>query len=395
MRRFFLCLSGVIAPNIATTIEALVHVVEFILENHRLRNTVRASRAIASSEPAANRFAHLGLVCESPAMLSVVERIEKIRSSDVTVLITGESGVGKELVARALHATSRRRDRVFLPFNCAAIPAELVESRLFGHRQGAFTGANKDALGIIRSAAGGTLFLDEIGELALHVQPKLLRFLQEREIHPVGEEKPIKVDVRVIAATNRDLEAEVAQGRFREDLFHRLNVVRLHVPPLRARREDIAPLVRHLLRECAKREGKNVALSEAALERLCQLPWPGNVRQLKNEVERAVALAEPNDILTPDHFSPELWLATPPMPSGAHRIPPLPPGGRRGTGELVLPSRPTLSAAVEALERQMIAEALERHHGNVTHAARELGLTRQGLILKRRRYGLEKEPLRE
>ncbi len=395
MRRFFLCLSGVIAPNVATTIEALVHVVEFILENHRLRNTIRASRAITSSEPVANRFAHLGLVCESPAMLSVVERIEKIRSSDVTVLITGESGVGKELVARALHATSRRRDRVFLPFNCAAIPAELVESRLFGHRQGAFTGANKDALGIIRSAAGGTLFLDEIGELALHVQPKLLRFLQEREIHPVGEEKPIKVDVRVIAATNRDLEAEVAQGKFREDLFHRLNVVRLHVPPLRARREDIAPLVRHLLRECAKREGKTVALSEAALERLCQLPWPGNVRQLKNEVERAVALAEPNDILTPDHFSPELWLATPPMPSGAHRIPPLPPSGRRGTGELNLPSRPTLAAAVEALERQMIAEALERHHGNVTHAARELGLTRQGLILKRRRYGLEKEPLRE
>ncbi len=395
MRRFFLCLSGVIAPNIATTIEALVHVVEFILENHRLRNTIRASRAVTGSEPVANRFAHLGLVCESPAMLSVVERIEKIRSSDVTVLITGESGVGKELVARALHATSRRRDRVFLPFNCAAIPAELVESRLFGHRQGAFTGANKDALGIIRSAAGGTLFLDEIGELALHVQPKLLRFLQEREIHPVGEEKPIKVDVRVIAATNRDLEAEVAQGKFREDLFHRLNVVRLHVPPLRARREDIAPLVRHLLRECAKREGKTVALSEAALERLCQLPWPGNVRQLKNEVERAVALAEPNDILTPDHFSPELWLATPPMPSGAHRIPPLLPGGRRGTGELTFPSRPTLSAAVETLERQMIAEALERHHGNVTHAARELGLTRQGLILKRRRYGLEKEPLRE
>jgi hydrogenase-4 transcriptional activator len=393
MRRFFLCISGALAPHVATTIEALVHVVEFILENHRLRNTIRASRAITSSEPVASRFAHLGLVCESPAMLSVVERIEKIRSSDVTVLITGESGVGKELVARALHATSRRRDRVFLPFNCAAIPAELVESRLFGHRQGAFTGANKDAMGIIRSAAGGTLFLDEIGELALHVQPKLLRFLQEREIHPVGEEKPIKVDVRVIAATNRDLEAEVAQGRFREDLFHRLNVVRLHVPPLRARREDIAPLIRHFLRECNKREGKNVSLSEAALERLCQLPWPGNVRQLKNEVERAVALAEPNDILTPEHFSPELW-RTATAPGGTHHTPTLLSASRRGTGEQSFSPRPTLSAAVQALERQMIAEALERHHGNVTHAARELGLTRQGLILKRRRYGLEKEPIR-
>ncbi|QUW03021.1 sigma 54-interacting transcriptional regulator [Chloracidobacterium validum] len=388
MRRFFLCVAGRMPPNVVTTLEALVHVVEFILENHRLRNTVRATRSVVSSDSATNRFAHLGLVAESPAMLAVLERIEKIRSSDVTVLITGESGVGKELVARALHTTSRRRDRVFLPFNCAAIPVELVESRLFGHRQGAFTGANKNALGIIRAAAGGTLFLDEIGELALHVQPKLLRFLQEREIHPVGDEQPIRVDVRVIAATNRDLEAEVAHGRFREDLFHRLNVVRLHVPPLRARREDIAALTRHLLRECAKREGKTVSLSEAALERLSRLPWPGNVRQLKNEVERAVALAEPNDILTPDHFSPELWLSAPPMPSGSHRaVAPMPePPAAAGQ---------TLSEAVEALERKMISRALERHHGNVTHAARELGLTRQGLILKRRRYGLEKEFTRE
>lgn len=394
MRRFFLCIAGVVPPNLATTIEALVHVVEFILENHRLRNTVRATRAVVSGEPVAHRFAHIGLVCESPAMLAVVERIEKIRSSDVTVLITGESGVGKELVARALHATSRRRDRVFLPFNCAAIPAELVESRLFGHRQGAFTGANKSAPGIIRAAAGGTLFLDEIGELALHVQPKLLRFLQEKEIHPVGDEQPVKVDVRVIAATNRDLEAEVAQGKFREDLFHRLNVVRLHVPPLRARREDIAPLAKHLLRECARREGKTVSLSEAALERLCNLPWPGNVRQLKNEIERAVALAEPNDILTPEHFSPELWTSAPP-PSGGYRAPSWPAGGRLDESAPPLSGRPTLAEAVEALERRMVADALERHQGNVTHAARELGLTRQGLILKRRRYGLEKETLRE
>ncbi len=387
MRRFFLCIAGSVPPNLTPTVEALVHVVEFILENHRLRNTVRATRTVASTEPVANRFAHIGLVCESPAMLAVVERIEKIRSSDVTVLITGESGVGKELVARALHATSRRRDRIFLPFNCAAMPADLVESRLFGHRQGAFTGASKSASGIIRAAAGGTLFLDEIGELALHVQPKLLRFLQEKEIHPVGDERPVKVDVRVIAATNRDLEAEVAQGRFREDLFHRLNVVRLHVPPLRERREDIAPLTKHLLRECARREGKTVSLSEAALERLCRLPWPGNVRQLKNEIERAVALAEPNDILTPEHFSPELWASAPPMSSVGY------PAASSLIGGGYAPAsadRPTLAEAVEALERQMVADALERHQGNVTHAARELGLTRQGLILKRRRYGLEK-----
>lgn len=389
-RRFFLCIGGEVTPTLATTVDALLHVVEIALENGRLRNALRSSRTVVSSYHTTSNLAAIGLVCESPAMLKVAEKINKIRTSDVTVLITGESGVGKELVARALHATSRRHTRAFLPFNCAAIPAELVESRLFGHRQGAFTGANKSAPGIIRSAAGGTLFLDEIGEIALHVQPKLLRFLQEHEIHPVGEEHPIKVDVRIVAATNRNLEHDVERGAFREDLFHRLNVVRIHVPPLRERREDLPVLIRYLLRECAKRENKEIGLSEAALERLVELPWLGNVRQLKNEIERAVALAEPDAVLTPDSFSPELWERSfpPDRRSGANLIPAR-LAERRMTGEFPMPGR-TMAEAVEDLERRMLRDSLERHKGNVTHAAKELGLTRQGLILKRKRYGLEK-----
>jgi transcriptional regulator with GAF, ATPase, and Fis domain/Tfp pilus assembly protein PilF len=390
-RRFFLCISGDLTPKIAECLDALLHVAELALENGRLRNAMRASRTVVSDAQVGGALAAVGLTCESPAMLKVAEKITKIQSSDVTVLITGESGVGKELVARALHVTSRRRQRAFLPFNCAAIPADLVESRLFGHRQGSFTGANKDAAGIIRAAAGGTLFLDEIGELSLHVQPKLLRFLQEHEIHPVGEERPITVDVRIVAATNRNLEQEVERGAFREDLFHRLNVVRIHVPPLRERREDMPGLIRHLLRDCSQREGKAVELSEAAQEWLAGLSWLGNVRQLKNEIERAVALAEPDTVLTPEHFSPDLWRQVS-AASDRHSGLRLLPATLAARGAGLSAAGRTLAQATADLERQMLWEALERHKWNVTHAARELGLTRQGLILKRKRYGLGAAP---
>jgi transcriptional regulator with GAF, ATPase, and Fis domain len=180
-----------------------------------------------------------GFIHSSPAMTRLVEEVHKIRSSDVTVLVTGESGTGKELVARAIHALSSRRDKIFVPFNCTAVPKELSESYLFGHRRGAFTGAVADSPGVIRSAAGGTLFIDEVGDLPLDVQPKLLRFLQEGEIQPLGEQQPTRIDVRIVAATNTDLEELVAQGRFREDLYYRLNVIRLRVPPLRERRSEI------------------------------------------------------------------------------------------------------------------------------------------------------------
>ncbi|MBX7223006.1 MAG: sigma 54-interacting transcriptional regulator [Blastocatellia bacterium] len=379
-RRFYLFLSGGTTTPTMTKIghlDSLIRVVELGLENCMLRNTVKATQTIVSSYKTNSNLVATGLICESPAMMRVIERIQKIRSSDVTVLITGESGVGKELIARAIHSTSTRHNKPFIPFNCAAIPAELIESRLFGHRKGAFTGADKDTAGIIRAASGGTIFLDEIGELALHVQPKLLRFLQDHEIHAVGEDHPVRVDVRVVAATNRDLEKEVEQGTFREDLFHRLNVIRIHVPPLRDRREDIPVLTRYLLRSFAKRENKNISLSEAALEILCKFPWPGNVRQLKNEMERAVALAATDSVLMPDNFSEEI-LQRPVTVSISSR--------RSGS---VLPLGKTLSESVEELERKMVTDALDRHSGNITRAARELGLTRQGLILKRKRFGLE------
>src|SRR5437867_9656249 len=207
-------------------------------------------------------------------MTRLVEEVHKVRSSDVTVLVTGESGTGKELVARAIHALSSRRDKVFVPFNCTAVPKELSEGYLFGYRRGAFTGAVKDSAGVIRTAAGGTLFLDEVGDLPIDVQPKLLRFLQQQEIMPIGETRPQRVDVRVLAATNADLEQRVAEGKFREDLYYRLSVIRIHVPPLRERREEIPHLATYFLREASERLAKpDIQLSPGVLDVFAQYWW--------------------------------------------------------------------------------------------------------------------------
>ncbi|MCS6885693.1 MAG: sigma 54-interacting transcriptional regulator [Acidobacteriota bacterium] len=356
--------------------ESLLKLVELGLENCTLRKMVRPNGSMpakAASQRAFGRF-----ITESSAMRKLLERIQKIRSSDVTVLITGESGTGKELVARSIHYNSNRADKPFLPFNCAAVPAELVESRLFGHKRGAFTGADKDNPGIVRAAAGGTLFLDEIGELALDVQPKLLRFLQEKEIHPVGEDRPIRVDVRIVAATNRDLEQSVAEGTFREDLFHRLNVIRLHVPALRERKEDIPLMVEHFLQELAKKANKHVSISQKAMEAMLAYSWPGNVRQLKNELERLVVMAEDGSVILPEHLSPEILRQK--TRSGIQLGP---------QAKLDLSAHTTLAEAVDALERYMIEQSLKRNEWNITRTARELGLTRQGLLLKKRRLGIE------
>jgi transcriptional regulator with PAS, ATPase and Fis domain len=307
----------------------------------------------------------------------VLEQIDKIRSSDVTVLITGESGTGKELLARAVHQGSSRRFNTFLPFNCSAAPREMIESQLFGYRKGAFTGAVAGNPGIVRAAERGTLFLDEIGDLPVDLQPKLLRFLQEGEVHPIGENQPVRVDVRVIAATNSDLERAVAEGRFREDLFHRLNVIRIQVPPLRERREEIPALINHYLNlyqgEAAKRE---IQMSEEAVDLMVVYEWPGNVRQLCNEVRRLVAYSESGTIIEPDALSPEIVRAGREIQSalatthhsGAHPAP-----SAAGV---------TLSEAVEDIERNMIQEALRRSGGNIAKAAKELGLSRKGLYLK-------------
>ena len=322
-----------------------------------------------------------GFVVASAAMHRVVEQIQRLQGHDLTVLITGESGTGKDLVARAIHAGSPRSAAMFLPYNCTTTTRELADSQLFGHRRGSFTGAVTDQPGLIRSAAGGTLFLDEIGDLPLDIQPKLLRFLEQGEIMPVGETRPQRVDVRVLAATNADLEQRVAEGKFREDLYYRLSVIRIHVPPLRERREEVPHLSTLFLREACERLGKpDVQLGAATLDLFATYWWPGNVRQLRNEIQRAVAMSPPGGSIEPEHLSADL--AAPPPTSGtvqaaAFQAPTL--GGN-------------LASAVEQVERDMIRSTLARTGGNISETARVLGLTRRGLYLKMRRLGLEGLP---
>jgi len=317
-----------------------------------------------------------GFLSASAAMARVVEQIQRLQGNDLTVLITGESGTGKELVARAVHVGSHRSAAMFLPYNCTTTGRDLADSQLFGHRRGAFTGAVSDQPGLIRSAAAGTLFLDEIGDLPLDVQPKLLRFLEQHEIMPVGETRPLRVDVRVLAATNADLEQRVAEGKFREDLYYRLSVIRIHIPPLRERREEIPHLSTYFLREASDRLGKpDIRLSSETLDAFSQFWWPGNVRQLKNEIQRAVALSAPGGTIEPVHLSPEVSNAQLPEAVVSRT-------GRSRTAA-------SLASAVEEVERDMIQTALDRSGGNISQTARSLGLTRRGLYLKLRRLGLE------
>jgi hydrogenase-4 transcriptional activator len=311
-----------------------------------------------------------GFVCASAAMQRVTEQIQRLQGSDLTVLITGESGTGKDLVARAIHAGSPRGQGVYLPYNCTSATRELADSQLFGHRRGSFTGAVADQPGVIRSAAGGTIFLDEVGDLPIDVQPKLLRFLEQGEILPVGETRPTRVDVRVVAATNADLEQRVTEGRFREDLFYRLSVIRIHVPPLRDRREEIPHLSTFFVREAAERLGRpDVRLSQETLDLFDSFGWPGNIRQLRNEIQRAVAMATPGRVISPELLSPIF-------------------SGQADVGSLRRPRNVTLAGAVERVERDMIETALQRMAGNISQTARALGLTRRGLYLKIDRLGI-------
>jgi DNA-binding NtrC family response regulator len=318
-----------------------------------------------------------GFLCASAAMIRVVDQIQRLQGNDLTVLITGESGTGKELIARAIHVGSSRSSATFLPYNCTTTTRELADSQLFGHRRGSFTGAMSDQPGLIRTAAGGTLFLDEVGDLPLDVQPKLLRFLEQGEIMPVGENRPQSVDVRVLAATNADLEQRVAEGKFREDLYYRLSVIRIHVPPLRQRREEIPHLATFFLREASDRLGKpDVQLGSEVLDLFAQYWWPGNVRQLRNELQRAVAMAPAGGTIGPEHLSADLT-ATPPTASQA------------GPARVALRGGQTLASVVDEIERDLIREMMNRHRGNISETARALGLTRRGLYLKLRRLGLE------
>jgi two-component system NtrC family response regulator len=300
----------------------------------------------------------------SEAMQQVFEVVRRVAATEASVLILGESGTGKELVARAIHYGSERRDGPFVPVNCAAIPAELLESELFGHVRGAFTGAVKERRGKFELADGGTLFLDEVGELPVEMQPKLLRALQEREIEPVGG-TPHKIDVRVIAATNRDIEEELTQERFREDLYYRLAVIPVYLPALREREEDIPLLVRHFV---TKHAGTRIEISDALFERMQAYPWPGNVRELENAVERMLILRL-GDTLEADDFK-------------------VGPAQRSKTKDRVL-NLPPEGYPLEELEKEAVLEALRRSGGNQTRAAKFLRIPRHTLIYRIEKYGLK------
>jgi DNA-binding NtrC family response regulator len=324
----------------------------------------------------------LGLVCVAESMLELLRVTRRVAASHITVLVTGETGTGKELLARAIHNCSPRAKKPFIPFNCTAVPREMLDSQLFGYKRGAFTGALDNFPGVIRGAAGGTLFLDEIGEIGMDVQPKLLRFLESSDVHPLGESAPVNVDVRIVAATNANLDKMVAQGKFRDDLYYRLNVVKLTIPPLRERREEIPLLLDHFLERSMKEGSKTgIRIGETAAEFLLLYDWPGNVRELANEVRRAVALAESGAVLMPEHLSPRLAASRRTVPVGQR--PPAPT-------ELLVRRDQPLNAAVEHVERAFIQDAL-RIHGNVEDAARALGLSRKGLYLKRQRLRIDED----
>ena len=329
------------------------------------------SGPVSSGRVSGPRF---GIIGESSAIAELYAVIDKVADTPSTVLVTGESGTGKELVARALHEESSRAKRPFIKVNCAAIPTTLMESELFGHEKGAFTGAVNGKPGRFELADGGTLFLDEIAEIPPEMQVKLLRVLQESEFERVGGVRTIRVDVRLVAATNRDLKTEIDKGSFREDLFYRLNVVPVALAPLRDRRDDIAGLLDFFVARFNERLGKRiVGIDSDALEALTRHDWPGNIRELENIVERAVLFAD-GDRLTLADLPPEV---TRDGAAGA-RLTPRDPGASLGDEGL----KEQVKAATSRLERELIARALEQTGGNVTHAARLLKISRKGLQLK-------------
>ncbi len=341
---------------------ALVLALERVLRARALEDE---NRRLAAALDERDRL--VDLVGSAPSMQRLFRRVEKLAGTDATVLLTGESGTGKELAARALHALSRRSDGPFIPVNCAAIPEGLVESEFFGVEKGAFTGADRARAGSFEAARGGTLFLDEVGELPVAVQPKLLRVLQEGRFSRVGSSQEIQADARIIAATNRDLATEVQQGGFREDLYYRLNVVPLRMPPLRERREDIPRLVEHFIQRAARRHALPVSdMPRHVLKRLMDHPWPGNVRELGNAVERLVLLAEDGN-LSPDDL-PESMQAD----ATGHPTFRLPPAG----------------LSWDAHERDCLRQALELTSGNRARAARLLDLPYKAFLYRLDKYGL-------
>ncbi len=345
--------------------DALVAVVHRAMERQDLIEEVRTLRSALDQ-----RYGFESIVGRSKGLLHVLDQAARVSQHDSSVLIQGETGTGKELVARAIHHNSPRRKHAFVPINCGSIPRDLVESELFGYNKGAFTGALGNKAGRIEAADGGTLFLDEIGELPLEAQVKLLRVLQQGELLRLGAVTPTRVDVRVVAATHRDLAAMVEDGTFREDLYYRLAVVPLHIPPLRERREDLAELIDVLFRRAIERHRlPNARLSPPVLKRLITYRWPGNVRQLENMLERLLVLSS-SDLITEADLPEELQANT------------------AAPDRSLWLDLPAEGISLEAIERDLISRTLDRFDGNQTHAARYLDISRRTLIYRMEKHGL-------
>jgi Nif-specific regulatory protein len=367
--------SGILFENDLDMVTAVAGLATLAIENARLMQRLKLAEEKLRGEvkylkgrEEKRRFSDI--IGESSAMKEIFRQLEKVIDTRATVCIEGETGTGKEVIASAIHYQGKRRDKLFVAQNCAAMPENLLESELFGHKKGAFTGADHDKKGLFEIADGGTLFLDEIGEMTLNLQAKLLRVLQEGEIRPVGGTQNKAIDVRIICATNRSLEKEVEKGAFRQDLFYRLRVFPIRLPPLRERREDVPLLVEHFLRKYTVEMNKPVAaVTPEALDQLSAYSWPGNIRELENEVQRLVIQCDPEGFITPDLLAPAV---------------------RKVEGLLgrVAPKKGTLKDMMEEVERWLLVEALRDHGGNKTKTAETLGITREGLHKKLSKYGM-------
>ncbi len=366
---------GVFLGGDLDLVTAVANMATLAIENARLVQRLRLAEEKLRGEvkylkgrEEKRRFSDI--IGESSAMGEIFKQLEKVIDTRATVCIEGETGTGKEVIASAIHYQGRRREKLFVAQNCAAMPENLLESELFGHKKGAFTGADHDKKGLFEIADGGTLFLDEIGEMSLNLQAKLLRVLQEGEIRPVGGTQSKAIDVRIICATNRSLEKEVERGGFRQDLFYRLRVFPIRLPPLRERREDIPLLVEHFLRKYTVEMNKPVAgVTPEALDQLAAYSWPGNIRELENEVQRLVIQCDNEGFITPELLAPAV---------------------RKVEGLLgrVAPKKGTLKDMMEEVERWLLVEALREHGGNKTKTAETLGITREGLHKKLAKYGM-------
>jgi two-component system response regulator HydG len=345
--------------------ELLALTINRAVKQRRLQSQVKRLSEQATTP---QRFGDL--IGESPAMLDLYDQLERISDSETSILLTGESGTGKELVARTIHEKSRRREKPFVAINCGALPEALLESELFGHVKGAFTDARADRKGLFKEADGGTLLLDEIGEMPMPMQVKLLRVLEEGAIRPVGGDKEVKVNVRLLSATNRDLATAIEEDRFREDLFYRINVIQLELPPLRSRTTDTLRIGSHFVKQFAKRATKDVSgISEPAAERMLNFSWPGNIRELRNVIERAVALTRHDQIVVED------------LPEKIRNY--------QSRQFLVDGTDPAELLPMEEIERRYILHVLDSVEGNKSTAAKILSLDRKTLYRKLKQYGVE------